>query len=47
MEKIYHHGFYNEVKMAPEEHLIFVSEPPLNPKINREKITSTMFEVFG
>ena len=47
MMKIWYHTFFTELKIAPEEHNIFLTESPFNTREDREKITEIMFETFN
>eukprot|EP00440_Ansanella_granifera_P051005 gb/GFBE01055283.1/.p1 GENE.gb/GFBE01055283.1/~~gb/GFBE01055283.1/.p1 ORF type:complete len:437 (+),score=68.73 gb/GFBE01055283.1/:1-1311(+) len=47
MEKVWHHTFFNELQLQPEQTPILLMERPLNPKANREKTVQIMFENFS
>jgi actin-related protein len=47
MEKIWHHTFYNQFRVSPEDHAVFLTESPKNSKPSKEKMTEIMFETFN
>lgn len=47
MEQLLLHTYMNELRVPSEEHAVILTEPSLNPKHNKEKLTEMMFETFN
>jgi actin-related protein 2 len=47
MKVVWNHTFYDKLKINPPDCNILLTEPPMNPKRNREKLIETMFETYG
>ena len=47
IEQIWHHSFYNHLRVATEEHSVLLSDVCWSSKENKEKITQIMFETFN
>jgi len=47
MEHLWNHTFHEVLKVNPAETKIMLTEPPMNPVKNREKMVETMFEKYN
>lgn len=47
MNALWEHTFNDQLKINPGDHKILLTEPPMNPRKNREKMVETMLEGFG
>lgn len=47
MEKFWHRSIFDYLRCEPEDHVFILTEPPMNPPENRERIAEIMFETFN
>lgn len=47
MELLWEYAIMERLKVNPDKHPVLLTEPPYNPKPNREKMVESMFETFG
>ncbi|KAJ3271142.1 hypothetical protein HDV01_007000 [Terramyces sp. JEL0728] len=47
MEKLWQHIYTEELKILSEEHPVLLTEAPLNPTANRDKMVQIFFETFN
>jgi len=47
MRHVWNHTFFDKLKIDPKHSKILLTEPPMNPKKNREKMIQEMFEQYG
>lgn len=47
MEKMWHKSIFEILRGEPEDHKFILTEPPMNPPENREKMAEIMFETFN
>ena len=43
---MWHHLFFDQLHVRPNERSVLLIEPPLNPRVNRERLAQLLFETF-
>jgi len=46
MEQVWHHTFFDELRVSPEEQSVLLTEAPVNSFDNRKRTLELMFEIF-
>lgn len=46
MKLVWDHTFYEKMKIDPKKSKVLLTEPPMNPKQNRERMITEMFETY-
>lgn len=47
MEHLWNYTFYEKLQINPADNKVLLTEPPMNPKKNREKLVEEMFENYN
>ncbi|KAG9284659.1 hypothetical protein G9A89_004701 [Geosiphon pyriformis] len=47
MKHLWNYTFYEKLKVDPRECKVLLTEPPMNPLVNRREMVRTMFEEYG
>lgn len=47
MEKVWNHTFFDQLRVNPEDRPVIVTEAPMNPKKNRERMMEMLFDKFS
>ncbi|KAK9765557.1 Arp2/3 complex subunit, actin nucleation center, variant 2 [Basidiobolus ranarum] len=47
MKHLWDYTFYEKLQVDPKDCRVLLTEPPMNPKANREKMAEVMFEEYG
>ena len=46
-DNIMNNTFHNHLRVFPEDYSLLITEPPLNPRDNREKLCQVLFETYN
>jgi actin-related protein 2 len=47
MKHLWDYTFYEKMRVDPRGRKVLLTEPPMNPKANRQKMCQVMFEEYG
>lgn len=47
MKHLWDYTFNEKLKVNPEGKKVLLTEPPMNPKVNRQRMCQVMFEEYG
>lgn len=47
MKNLWDYTFYEKLKVDPRGRKVLLTEPPMNPKANRQRMVQVMFEEYG